>query len=88
LKLVATIQEYRECVALSRKCVEHLEETIKYQSEPIELNKKARNPNMHRVAAGKRGRPRGSKSKAVNFGADAMPDNDFGTRAEVAAALM
>jgi hypothetical protein len=87
-KLVAEIQEYKGCVALSRKCVEHLEETIKYQSETIELNKKARTPN--RVAGGKRGRPLGSKSKAVSFGADALPDNDlvpFGTRAEIAAAL-
>jgi hypothetical protein len=66
-----------------------LEKTIKAQSEIIELNEKARNPN--RVTGGKRGRPKGSKPKAVSFGADAMPDNDlipFGTRAEVAAALM
>jgi hypothetical protein len=55
----------------------------------LELDKKERNPN--RVTGGKRGRPEGSKSKAVSFGAEAMPDHDlvpFGTRAEVAAALM
>jgi hypothetical protein len=54
-----------------------------------EIDKKERNPN--RVTGRKRGRPQGSKSKAVSFGADAMPDHDlvpFGTRAEVAAALM
>jgi hypothetical protein len=86
---LATIQEHNELVASAGRCVEHLEETIKYQSETIELNKKARNPN--RVASGKRGRPRGSKSKAVTFGADAMPDKDlvtFGTSAEFKAALM
>jgi hypothetical protein len=62
---------------------------IKYQSATPELKKKAKNPN--RVTDGKRGRPKGSKSKAVGFGADAMPDRDlvpFGSRAEVAAALM
>jgi hypothetical protein len=55
----------------------------------LELDKKERNPN--RVTGGKKGRPKGSKSKAVSFGAEAMPDHDlvpFGTRAEVAAALM
>jgi hypothetical protein len=49
----------------------------------LELDKKERNPN--RVAGGKRGRPPASKSKAVGFGAEAMPDHDlvpFGTRAE------
>jgi hypothetical protein len=54
-----------------------------------EIDKKERNPN--RVTGRKRGRPQGSKSKAVSFGADAMPDQDlvpFGTRAEVAAALV
>jgi hypothetical protein len=63
--------------------------TVKAQNEVLELDKKERNPN--RVTGGKRGRPPGSKSKAVSFGAEAMPDHDlvpFGTRAEVAAALM
>jgi hypothetical protein len=66
-----------------------MESCIKYQSAATELNKKAKNPN--RVTGGKRGRPRGSKSKAVGFSADAMPDRNlvpFGSRAEVAAALM
>jgi hypothetical protein len=69
-----------------------MDRTIKAQSGIIELYKKEINPN--RVTGGKRGRPKGSKSKAVSFGADTMPDNDlvfgmpFGTRAEVAAALM
>jgi hypothetical protein len=57
--------------------------------EIIELYKKARNPN--RVTGGKRGRPEGSKSKSVTFGADAMPDNDlvtFGTTAKFEPALM
>jgi hypothetical protein len=85
------------------KVIETKNSTIKTQFEVIEYkqmainalkgilepNKKARNPN--RVTGGKRGRPRGSKSKAVSFGADTMPDRDlvpFGSRAEVAAALM
>jgi hypothetical protein len=69
-----------------------LKRYIKAQNEMLELNKKAKNPN--RATGGKRGRPKGPKSKAVGFGAercDAMPDNElvpFGTRAEVAAALM
>jgi hypothetical protein len=66
-----------------------LENTIKAQDEMLELNKKARNPS--RVTGGKRGRPQGSKSKAVAFGAEAMPDNDlvtFGTTVEFEAALM
>jgi hypothetical protein len=56
------------------------QKTTKDLQAIIELSKKARNPN--RVTGGKRGRPRGSKSKAVAFGAEAMPDNDlvtFGT---------
>jgi hypothetical protein len=69
--------------------IETQQKTIKAQDEMLELNKKAKNPN--RVTGGKRGRPKSSKSKTASFGADAMPDNDlapFGTRAEVAAALM
>jgi hypothetical protein len=66
-----------------------LENTVKAQDKMLELSKEARNPN--RVTGGKRGRPRGSKSKAVTFGAEAMPGNDlvtFGTTAEFEAALM
>jgi hypothetical protein len=66
-----------------------LQSTINSQSGIIELYKKERNPN--RVTGGKRGRPKGSKSKSVTFGADAMPDYDlvsFGTRAEFEAASM
>jgi hypothetical protein len=66
-----------------------MKSTIKAQSGILEFNKKARNPN--RVTGGKRGRPKGSKSKAVSFGADAMPDNDLvpvDSIAEIAAALM
>jgi hypothetical protein len=89
-ELVALIQEYnKEIVASAKRGEEHLLDTIRYQSETIELNKKARNPN--RVTGGKRGRPQGSKSKAVAFGAEAMPDNDlvtFGTTVEFEAALM
>jgi hypothetical protein len=87
--LVATTQEYKELVASAGRCVEHLKETVKYQSELIELSKKARNPN--RVTGGKRARPQGPKSKAVTFGAEAMPDNElvtFGTAVEFEAALM
>ena len=66
-----------------------LENNVKATDKMLELNKQARNPN--RLTGRKRGRPQGSKSKAVTFGAEAMPDHDlvpFGTRAEVAAALM
>jgi hypothetical protein len=65
------------------------QKAIKDLQAIIELSKKARNPN--RVTGGKRGRLRGSKSKAVTFGAEAMPDNDlvtFGTTVEFEAALM
>ena len=80
---------YKGVIATQSETIKEMKSCIKYQSAAIELNKKARNPN--RVAGGKRGRPLGSKSKAASFGADAMPDNDlvpFGTRAEIAAALM
>ena len=83
--------------------IETLNSTIKLQDEVIgnkdsttnalkgilELDKKERNPN--RVTGGKRGRPKGSKSKSVTFGAEAMPDNDlvtFDTTAEFEAAIM
>ena len=60
------------------------ERTIAAQESTIQSLQKARNP--HRVTGGKRGRPRGSKSKAIRYGADAMPDSDMvplGTRLEV-----
>ena len=66
-----------------------MEKNVEAQDAVLELIKKARNPN--RVAGRKRGRPQGSKSKAVTFGAEAMPDNDlvtFGTAVEFEAALM
>ena len=69
--------------------IEILKRYIKAQDEMLERNQKAKHPN--RVTGGKRSQPKGSKSKAVSFGADAMPDRDlvpFGSRAEVAAALM
>jgi hypothetical protein len=69
--------------------IEIQQKTIKDLQEIIEIYKKARNPN--RVTGGKRGRPKCSKSKAVAFGAEAMPGNDlvtFGTSAEFEAALM
>jgi hypothetical protein len=87
--LVDAIQGHKGLIATQSEMTEALRATIKAQDEMLELNKKARNPN--RVAGGKRGRPKCSKSKSVTFDADAMPDNDlvhFGTRAEVAAALM
>jgi hypothetical protein len=69
--------------------IEYKQRAINALKGILELYKKEKNPN--RVTGGKRGRPKGSKSKTVTFGADAIPDNDlvpFGTRAEVAAALM
>ena len=78
----STIKSQDEVIALHQRSINALKGIL-------ELDKKERNPN--RVTGGKRGRPKGSKSKAVSFGAEAMPDHDlvpFGTRAEVAAALM
>jgi hypothetical protein len=75
-------------IATQFEAIEIMKGTTKAQNETIELNKKERNPN--RVTGGKRGRPNGSKSKAVTFGAEAMPDNDlvaFGTAVEFEAAL-
>jgi hypothetical protein len=60
------------------------ERTVAAQESTIQSLQKARNP--HRVTGGKRGRPKGSKSKAIRYGADAMPDSDMvplGTRLEV-----
>jgi hypothetical protein len=79
----------RRSTTADSESIEALQSTNKLSSELIELYKKERNPN--RVAGGKRGRPKGSKSKAVAFGAEAMPDNDlatFGTTVEFEAALM
>ena len=78
----STIRSQDEVIALHQRSINALKGIL-------ELDKKARNPN--RVTGGTKGRPKGSKSKAVSFGAEAMPDHDlvpFGTRAEVAAALM
>jgi hypothetical protein len=96
------IEQFKENKELN-KVIETLNSTIKLQDEVIgnkdstinalkgilELDKKERNPN--RVTGGKRGRPKGSKSKAVAFGAEAMPDNDlvtFGSTEQFEAALM
>jgi hypothetical protein len=89
LDKVVVIETMGRNSKIQDEMTETLKRTTKDHSEIIELNKKARNPN--RVTGGKRGRPKGSKSKTVTFGADVMPDNDlvpFGTRAEVAAAAM
>ena len=58
-------------IATQFEAIEIMKGTTKAQNETIELYKKERNPN--RVTGGKRGRPKGSKSKAVSFAADAMP---------------
>jgi hypothetical protein len=76
-KLYKVIEDMGRNSKLQDEMTETLERTIKDQSEIIELNKKARNPN--RVTSGKRGRPKGSKSKSVAFGADAMPDSPITT---------
>jgi hypothetical protein len=76
-------------IKLQDEAIGHSDRAINALKGIIELDKKERNPD--RVTGGKKGRPKGSKSKAVSFGAEAMPDHDlvpFGTRAEVAAALM
>jgi hypothetical protein len=68
--------------------IEYKQRAINALRGILELNKKAKNPN--RVTGGKRARPKGSKSKAVSFGADAMPDRDlvpFGSRAEIASVV-
>jgi hypothetical protein len=73
---VDAIQGYTEVIATQSETTEAMKNTTNYQSKTIdEPNKKARNPNT--VTGGKRARPLGSKSKAVSFGADAMPDNDL-----------
>ena len=96
------IMQFKENKELN-KVIETQNSTIRSQDEVIsahqrsinalkgilELDKKARNPN--RVIGRKRGRPQGSKSKAVAFGAEAMPDNDlvtFGSTEEFEATLM
>jgi hypothetical protein len=87
--LVDAIQGYKELIAVQEETIRTLRATRDAQDVMLELNKQARNPN--RVTGHKRGRPQGSKSKAVTFGAEAMPDNDlvtFGTTEEFEAALM
>jgi hypothetical protein len=61
--LVDAIQEYKRRIAVQEETIQALRATIKVDDELLELNKKDRNPN--RVVGGKRGRPKGSKSKAV-----------------------
>lgn len=83
------IEAMGRSITAQSESIAALENTIKAQGEMLELNKKARNPS--RVTGGKKGRPQGSKSKAVTFGAEAMPDNDlvtFGTTVGFEAALM
>jgi hypothetical protein len=78
----STIRSQDEVIALHQRSINALKGIL-------ELDKKARNPN--RVIGRKRGRPQGSKSKAVAFGAEAMPDNDlvtFGSTEEFEATLM
>jgi hypothetical protein len=69
--LIDAIQGYKRLIAVQEETIGTLRVTIKVHDEMLELNKKERNPN--RVTGGKRGRPKGSKSKAVSFAADAMP---------------
>jgi hypothetical protein len=88
-ELIKSVASMERSITLLFEIKEIDQKTIKDLQAIIELDKKERNPN--RVTGGKKGRPKGSKSKAVSFGAEAMPDHDlvpFGTRAEVAAALM
>ena len=88
-ELNKVIETQNSTIKLQDEAIGHNDRAINALKGIIELDKKERNPN--RVTGNKRGRPKGSKSKAVSFGADAMPDHDlvpFGTRAEVAAALM
>jgi hypothetical protein len=88
-KLCKVIETMGSNSKLQDEMIQILKRTPKDQSEIIELYKKARNSN--RVTGGKRGRPKGSKSKSVTFGADAIPGNDlvsFGTSAEFEAAQM
>jgi hypothetical protein len=59
------VDSMRRSVTVQSEITEALQSTNKAQSEIIELNKKARNPN--RVIGGKRDRHRGSKSKAVSL---------------------
>jgi hypothetical protein len=88
-KLNKVIETLNSTIKLQDEAIGHNDRAINALKGTIELDKKERNPD--RVTGGKKGRPKGSKSKAVSFGAEAMPDHDlvpFGTRAEVAAALM
>ena len=83
------IEAMRRSIKAQSESILALENTVKAQDKMLELSKEARNSN--RVTGGKRGRPQGSKSKAVAFGAEAMPDNDlvtFGSTEEFEATLM
>jgi hypothetical protein len=84
------IETQNSTIKSQDEVVEYKQRAINALKGILELNKKERNPNRV-TGGGKRGRPKGSKSKSVTFGADAMPDNDlvpFGTRAEVASAAL
>ena len=61
--LVDAIQGYKELIAVQEETTRALRATIKVHDEMREIDKKERNPN--RVTGRKRGRPQGSKSKAV-----------------------
>ena len=88
-KLNKLIETQSSTVKMQFEVIEGLQKTNQDLMEILELDKRARNPN--RLTGKKRGRPKGSKSKSVTFGAEAMPDNDlvtFGTTAEFEAALL
>jgi hypothetical protein len=87
--LIKAVAGTERSTTIQHEVIETLRATIKVHDEMLEPNRKERNPN--RVTGGKRGRPKGSKSKAVAFGADAMPDKDLvtsGSSADFEAALM
>ena len=88
-KLNKLIETQSSTVKMQFEVIEGLQRTNDDLMEILEVHKRARNPN--RLTGGKRGRPIGSKSKSVTFGAEAMPDNDLvpiGTTAEFEAALL
>ena len=88
-KLIKLMEIQNSTVKMQDEVIEGLQKTNQDLMEILQLDKRARNPN--RLTGNKRGRPQGSKSKAVAFGAEAMPDHDlvtFGTTEEFEAALM
>ena len=88
-KLIKLMEIQNSTVKMQDEVIEGLQKTNQDLMEILQLDKRARNPN--RLTGNKRGRPQGSKSKAVAFGAEAMPDHDlvtFGTTEELEAALM